>query len=622
MSTPVTASRPDDTVPIRPSPLVRRVFGEPRFHTDGDIAAVAFAADGSLFSIDEAGVLRHWAADGRLLARHFLSDLETLWCFGPGAAVLASGNDDLILWDVATGTLIGRVVQPAERSAWITALAFSADGRTVATGHDDGRLRFADAATRAFLGEIQAHPESPVKKAVSAIAFSPDGKFVATAGEDLVVRVWDADTHRPAGELRSHTDRVPALAWHPGGELLVSAGWDTSARVWRPPHADPLMLLNSHADQVTVVAFGPDGKYLACADSDNDIHRWLDAATAARGPVLRGHSDEIRCLAFSPDGRRLASAGADRVVHVWDVRDGQLLAGPNPKGRHAIAVIPGEPLRLASSGAPNVRVWDVATGDPVAPTNLCPAFSVAASPDGRWLAVGGTDHFTQLWDAAAGVLTASFEATKPPVGVVAFSPDSKVLAHTSPADGLVWLWTCATGSPDLILIAAADACTLEAVAVHPNGRWVACGGIDYMGTGERDGAVCLWDVPTREALFTIDIGVSALAFDPQGKYLAGAGLDDAVYVWDAETQDTVFVFGGHQQNVNAIAFDPTGSYLLSGDDDGTVRCWDVLSGRQLVARAFDSPVQSLAFSPDGQFLFLGNGNTTCYQVEFKKYLEE
>ena len=622
MSTPVSTAHTDDTVPVRPSPLVKRVFGEPRFHTDGDIAAVAFAADGTLYSIDEAGLLRHWAADGKLLARHFLSDIETLWCFGPNAKVLASGNDDLILWDVASGQLVARIEQPAEQQAWITAIAFRADGRAVAVGHDDGKVRVWDVASHQFLGEIQAHPDRPHKKAVSAVAFSPDGALLATAGEDLAVRVWDADSHKLVAELKSHTDRVPSLAWSPDGALLVSAGWDTSARVWRPPHPDPLMLLNSHAEQVTVVAYSPNGKYLACADSDNDIHLWLDAEAATRGPVLRGHNDEIRALCFSLDGTKLASAGADRVVHVWDVRDGKLLAGPNPKGRHAIAVIPGTPLRLASSGGPRVRVWDAESGDEAAPTNLCAAFAVAASPDGRWLAVGGTDHFTQLWAATDGHLAASLEATKPPIGAITFSPDSKTVIHTSPADGLVWLWTCATGQPDMIIVEAADACTLEAVAVHPNGRLVACGGVDYLGTGERDGAVCVWDVPTKEKLYTIDVGVTALTFDPQGKYLAGAGLDDAVYIWDAETQETVFVFGGHRPNVNAVCFDPTGSYLLSGDDDGTVRAWDVLSGRQLVARAFDSPVQALAFSPDGKYLFCGNGNTTCYQVEFKKFLDE
>src|SRR5207237_1372496 len=155
MSIPGSTTRPDEFAPVRPSPLVHRVFGEPRFHTEGDIAAVAFAADGTLYSIDETGVLRHWAADGKLLARHFLSDLETLWCFGPGAALLASGNDDLLLWDVAGGQLLHRIAQ----DSWVTAVAFSPDGRAVASGHDDGTVRFWDAASRKFLGQIAAHPD-------------------------------------------------------------------------------------------------------------------------------------------------------------------------------------------------------------------------------------------------------------------------------------------------------------------------------------------------------------------------------------------------------------------------------------------------------------------------------
>ncbi len=615
MSTPVPSVPADDALSPRPLPLVQRVFGEPRFHTDGDIAAVAFAADGSLYSIDEAGLLRHWSADGRLLARHFLSDLETLWAFSPGGRLLASGNDDLLLWDVAAGQLLHRIQQ----DSWVTAVAFSADGRTVASGHDDGKVRFWDAATQKFLGEIRAHP---AKKPVSAIAFAPSGEFVATAGEDRAVRVWDAASHKAVAELKSHTDRIPALAWSPDGSLLVSAGWDTSARVWRPPQADPVILLNSHADQVHTLAFSPDGKFLACADSDFDIYLWSDAESGKVGHVLRGHNDEVRCLAFSADGSRLASAGADRVVHVWDVRAGKLVAGPNPKGKNAVAVVPGEKPRLAATGGTSVRVWDVETGEEVAPTGLCPAFSVAASPDGRWLAVGGTDHFTQLWDARAGSLTASLEATKPPIGTLAFSADSQMLAHTSPADGLVWLWRCETAQPELILIEAADGCTLEGVAFHPNGQWVAVGGIDVLSTGERDGAVAVWDMATREKRFVLDSGVYAVCFDPKGKYLAGAGINDTVYVWDVDTQDTVFELAGHQEKINAVAFDPTGSYLVSGGDDMTVRVWDVLSGRLLVAREFDSPVQSLAFSPDGKWLFLGNGNTTCYQVELKKLLED
>jgi WD40 repeat protein len=609
MATPVPTASSETLHP----PFVAKVFGEPRFHTDGDIAAIAFTPDGSLRSIDEAGVLRHWAADGKPLARFFLSDLETLWCFGPKARLLASGNDDLLLWDAASGQLLQRVAQ----GSWVTALAFSHDGRTLASGHDDGTVRFWDAASQQLLGRIHAHPSS-----VSAIAFAPNGDLLATAGEDRSVRVWDGYSHKQKAELKSHTDRIPALAWSPDGSLLISAGWDTSARVWRPPQAEPLVLLNSHADQVHTLAYSPDGRFLACADSDFDIYLWSDAPGGKVGHVLRGHTDEIRCLAFSADGSKLASAGVDRVIHLWDVREGKLVAGPNPNGKHGVAVIPGDRPLLASSGGPTVRVWDIETGEEVAPTGLCSAFSVAASPNGQWLAIGGTDHFTQLWNVKDGTLTAKLEATKPPISALAFSRDSTMLAHTSPADGLVWLWDLARDEANLILIEAADGCTLEDVAFHPNGQWVACGGIDYLSTGERDGAVALWDLHARQKLFVIDVGVYAIACDPAGKYLAGAGLNDTVFLWEIETQQVVFELEGHQGKINAVAFDPSGSYLVTGGDDGSVRVWDVLSGRLIVSRAFDSPVQSLAFSRGGRDLFLGNGNTTCYQVEFRKLLEE
>src|SRR5262249_13760167 len=147
MTTSMPTDISGDAPPVRPLPLVHRAFGEPRFPTDADVAALAFAADGTLWSIDEAGLLRHWSPEGKPLARHFLSDLEMLWCFSPGAALLASGNDDLILWDVLTGQLVNRIAQPS----WVTAVAVDATRRTLARWGDARAGRLSDAAPPPFL---------------------------------------------------------------------------------------------------------------------------------------------------------------------------------------------------------------------------------------------------------------------------------------------------------------------------------------------------------------------------------------------------------------------------------------------------------------------------------------
>ena len=117
-----------------------------------------------------------------------------------------------------------------------------------------------------------------------------------------------------------------------------------------------------------------------------------------------------------------------------------------------------------------------------------------------------------------------------------------------------------------------------------------------------------------------------LATDPTGRYLAGAGINDAVYVWDLESkvegEEEIFELAGHTERIQALAFSPDGSYLVSGGDDMTIRIWDILSGRLLSAREFDTAIQSLAFSPCGKWLFTGNGNTTCYQIEFTKLVDD
>jgi len=599
-----------NTAPV----FVDRTYGEPLFHTESEVLALAYAPDDTLWTVEEAGLLRHWAADGRLLEREFLSDVEDLWAFNRDASRLASGTNEIAVWDTAGARELARVCA----GSWVTAFAFSPEGQLLASGHDDGRIVFWKVPGLERAGELTGHDQS-----VSALAFTADGLQLASAGDDHLIRVWDVRTKDMLRESRGHTDRVPAMAWHPNGEFLISVGWDTTARVWEPGKDDPTMLLNAHSDQVNAVAFSPDG-LLACADSDFTIHVWEDPRNAKQKYVLNGHTDEIRALAFNPSGTRLASAGADRVVHIWDVTTGKLVAGPNPSARHSIAV--SGPSMFSTAGT-LLQAWNRDIGERTWPTdNSEEVHFVAASPDGRRIATSGPTLDVKVWDVASKKVETVLTHTRGPIGSPTFSPDGQLLATASVSDGLIWVWRMGVSEAVLVIPEAADNSTLEAVAFHPNGRYLAVGGLDWLATSGADGALCVWDLETRDKLLTLEAGVTAVCFDHTGRYLAAGTFSQSggqsVIVWDFDKQEKVFDLPGHNDRINAVAFSPDGSWLVSGGDDSTVRVWNVLTGRLVVARQFDAAVQSLSFSPDGQYLFTGNGNTTCYRLEMKKLLED
>jgi WD40 repeat protein len=610
-----TAIPPSSENPVGARLAVKRTFGEPRFHTDGELLALAFAPDGTVWSVEDPGELRQWnPRTGQPIQKHMLSDLETLWVFSRDARLLASASDDLSLWDTASGKQLATISQPS----WVTTATFRPDSAVIATGHDDGMVRLWDVAQRKLLSEFKAHAQP-----VSALAFSPDGLRLASAGEDRAIVLWDA-AGKEIARLLGHTDRIPSLAWHPKGHRLVSAGWDTTARVWDTATDEPVILLNSHADQVSALAFSPDGSILACADSASTIHIWHTVAWKTL-QVLSEEDEEIRCLAFSPDGKTLASGGADRVIHLWDPQRGQLVSGSNSAARHSICVVNSRAgQRLAStSGGSSLQIWDVATARSLVSEEVAGVVSVQSTPDGQWIAAGGTDEKTRirLFDAATGKLHSAMSGQRGTATALAAAPNSPILASASATDGTVWLWNAATGEPVLLIIEAADGCTVESLAFHPQGRLLACGGIDWLATGGSDGAICIWDVlqPAKVAVF--ERGTTSLAFHPSGKWLAAASLEDTIYLWDTETAELAWELSGDKQGVGCIAFSPDGRWLASGGDDRVLRLWEVDSREPLALEELDTPVKALCFSPDSRFLFTANGNTTSHQLEVAKLLE-
>jgi WD40 repeat protein len=591
-----------------------RTFGGHPLRTDGDLLALAFTAEGLLCSIEEPGILRRWDVGARLQQSWVaLDELATFWTFHPNGRLLAACSDEVGIWEAASGEqLIGWSLP-----SWCTAVAFQPTGPLVATGHDDGSLFLWDRTTGRQKARLEGH-----SRPISTLTFSADGTRLASAGEERDIHLWNVGDGKKIGSLIGHTDRIPALVWHPDGQRLYSAGWDTTARVWDVRTCEPIILLNSHASQVHTLALSADGRLLACADSANAIHLW-DTATNRTRTVLRDNPGETRCLAVSADGGQLAWGGSDRIVHLWDAREGVVSerASDPVQARTSLAISP-DGSRLYSLGAgTDLRIWQIDSGQRTVFLEGAPTLhAFAVSPDGRWIAASRAEGAPSLatlglYSAADGKRQAILEGQAAPITALAFPPESNLLAAGGTQSGDVWLWRihAGGGEPLVILPDAAGGKVVETLAFHSAGRWLAVGGIDWLASGGVDGWVGIWDVVERKQTRAFPGGARAVAFQPGGRLLAVASLNRTVRLFDAEAGNLVQELVGHLDAVSCVAFSPDGRWLASGGDDRTVRLWDAASGEPIGAVELDTQLKALVFSPDGQTLFTGNGNTSCYQ---------
>jgi WD40 repeat protein len=267
----------------------------------------------------------------------------TLTADGCKAGLVDAGGV-LHVWETATGKACCRIADPLPLD---DAAVFSADGSVVAIGHRDNTFRLWETATGKLLRSFpQARSQFP-----HALAFSPDGRIVATYSSttnDRVIRLWDTTTGKERGQLAWPEDTNPAglLFTADGKRLIVSYDpqWaEGMARervglcVWELATGRELHRFRGPAG---AIALSPDEKTLAAAGDYNTIHLWELASGKERGRFT-GHRERIRALAFSPNGRLLASGGQDCTALVWDV------TGRCPNGKWSSRdVRPGEIERL------------------------------------------------------------------------------------------------------------------------------------------------------------------------------------------------------------------------------------------------------------------------------------
>ena len=197
-----------------------------------------------------------------------------------------------------------------------SSVAFSPDGRTLASGSWGGTIRLWDTATAKQKYILIGHTER-----INSVAFSPDGQTIASGSgiwtrNDNTIRLWDTATAKQKYILQ-RDDAVNTIAFSPDGQTIASGSYDT-IRLWDVATAKQKHILIGHKYSVNSVAFSPDGQTIASGGGDNTIRLW-DTATAQQKHILQGHTGGVNSIAFSPGGNILASGSRDGTVLLWEL---------------------------------------------------------------------------------------------------------------------------------------------------------------------------------------------------------------------------------------------------------------------------------------------------------------
>jgi WD40 repeat protein len=654
VSQPATTPPATDSLgdPLPEGALLR--LGTSRFHSPSGVHELALSPDeqtvvsagNQLIVWDTATGQERWRADARehgftlpgasygMRAIAFTPDGQRFYT--PGR------QNEVILWETSTGrheTLPMKFANkfPAGPQGGYRAIDVAPDGQTVAFGSADGvivvsaRERDGYEIANSPQGQLDFNAKDRLRFGghYSFVRFSPDGKTLAVVTSDTpeAIRLLESGTGQELGRIALKSWLV-RLAFSPDGTRIVATERDNAVRLYDVDSKKELwshvvQLTNPNENYTSAVAFSPDGNIVAACATDDRIHL-MSAANGEEIGELKGHTWYPWSLAFTADSKTLYSSGWDGAVRRWDIAARKQLALPTGFwGTAVVAASPDGRTIAIQDDLGAIRIVDAEDGTQGRVLELAGTrySQLTFSPDSLQLAGGGTSgdnvHVT-VWDLTSWKVVHRWEWPKgrdphSTVESLHYTPSGTRLAAAVFRQSAAYMWDLTTDKK----IAQLSHGQIYGLSFSPDGETLATAGWDSV--------LRFWETETGKARNKLDVKqdqqdggdlrMYTVCYAPQGGLIATAHLDGTVRVWRAAdmTLCSTFPIGGRFV-YGAMNFSPDGLWLATGNMEGRIVLWDPLTAQIVrdVGR-HQGYVYEVVFGRDCRTLLSGGDDGVCYR---------